>query len=359
MLVKYTGPCLLLLEKNEGSEYAEATLTILEGGSYSNGSVKVRIERLAGQSVFHETFSLDDATIILSTTADGDENLNNKETEQWSFSCSFAAEVVVIVTGPTLKALRGSLATHQQGNPQLTIVPSRFYSDNNKPPKLPSAGANNSDHLHIFKVFSRQQNAFDYLDSLLSCNCPEVRTSFSQLKVFSFESITSGHRKFLVANYSEFFRHYYPDVTTATKTFPHKHVYEIIRERHPCRAYFDLEYEKEFNLQTDGDRLTALWIHLVAWKLCECFQFEDIGRDNFIVLDSSTGKKFSKHVIVLLPSTTTTSKTRSSECDTNDNKTESDNGIREEEILFRDNTVVGTMVELILQDITTIFSSGD
>ena len=232
----------------------------------------------------------------------------------------------------------------------------------------------NGEHLRISKVFSRQQYAFDYVDSLL-CHCSEARSS--HLKVFSFESISSGQRKFMVATYSDFFRQYYPaadvmtaaktsDVmttTTTTKTSAHKHVYEIIRERHPCRAYFDLEYEKEFNPQADGDQLTALWINLVAWKLSESFHLDDIGRDNFIVLDSSTSKKFSKHVIVILPSTTTTTtKTGSSNYDANDDIAQRPRGseiMQEEEMLFRDNTVVGTMVELILQDITTVFSPGD
>ena len=365
MLIKYTGPCLLLLEKNEGGEYAEATLTVLEDCS----SAKVRIERLSSQSVFHETFSLDDAILIHSTTVDGDENVNNKET--WSFSCSFAAEAIVIVTGSTLKALHGSLAI-QQRNPQLTIVPSRFYSDTKHTKKPNVNGYNNvttlenknGDNLHIYQIFSRQQHAFDYLDNLL-CNCSEARTS--HLKVFSFELINSGQRKFLVANYSEFFRRYYSDgnkdiVLSTTPQLPlQKHVYEIIRERHPCRGYFDLEYDKEFNPHTDGNVLTVLWIHLVAWKLSECFHFDEIGKDNFIVLDSSTDKKFSKHVIVILPTTTLTN--GSFACDVHDGRKLMGNGNElqneEIEILFRDNTVVGTMVELILQDITTVFSSGD
>jgi hypothetical protein len=359
MLVKYTGPCLLLLEKNDRDEYAEATLTVLEGPSSNNDNTltKVRIERLSGQSVFHETFSLDDATIIHSTTVDGDEHLNNKET--WSFSCSFATEAIVIVTGPTLKALRGSLA-FQQGNTQLTIAPNRFYSDTKLTKKPTVSTLDNGEHLQIYKIFSRQQYAFDYLDNLL-CNCLEARSS--HLKVFSFELVHSGQRKFLVANYSEFFRQYYPDVnnkevvTTASPSSAHKHVYEIIRERHPCRAYFDLEYEKEFNPHTDGNVLTALWINLVAWKLCECFHFEEIGKDNFIVLDSSTVKKFSKHVIVILPSTTST--TRPYTGDAHDDLANRGIDTQNEEILFRDNTVVGSMVELILQDITTVFPPGD
>lgn len=45
---------------------------------------------------------------------------------------------------------------------------------------------------------------------------------------------------------------------------PLQHVYEIIRERSPCRMYFDLEFTRGSNEGLDGEALVQAWINVVA-----------------------------------------------------------------------------------------------
>ena len=133
----------------------------------------------------------------------------------------------------------------------------------------------------IFKVFARQQQALEYYDHIILSEqiCTEG------LKIYSFETIESGQRKFLVASWSRFLDEYLSTVGD------HGHFYEIIREDTPCRIYFDLEYSIEENPTGNGDALTSKWIDLVVWKLHEligvCISAEDV-----FVLDSSTVTKY-------------------------------------------------------------------
>ncbi|CAN0373781.1 unnamed protein product, partial [Hapterophycus canaliculatus] len=74
--------------------------------------------------------------------------------------------------------------------------------------------------------------------------------------------------------------------------FPLRHVYEIIRDGCPCRMYFDLEFARESNPSLDGEELVR--------KLHQDFGLI-VGTSNFLDLDSSTPKKFSRHLILHLP----------------------------------------------------------
>eukprot|EP00752_Nemacystus_decipiens_P006895 g6193.t1 len=81
---------------------------------------------------------------------------------------------------------------------------------------------------------------------------------------------------------------------------PLGHVYEIIREGRPCRMYFDLEFARACNPGLDGEELVRSWINVVAGKLHQDFGIT-VGGANFLDLDSSTPKKFSRHLILHLP----------------------------------------------------------
>jgi hypothetical protein len=147
------------------------------------------------------------------------------------------------------------------------VTPLHFYNSLN-------TSSNLQQTLNVYKVYNRQDEAFQYFDSLenhVKKNC----------KVYSYESINGGIRKFLVADYLSFFKHYCPnhDMVRGTSSTINntnnivrvgpKHVYEIIRYDYPCRAYFDLEYNIPSNPNTNGDNLTAKWISLVLWKIYE------------------------------------------------------------------------------------------
>ncbi|CBN75167.1 similar to coiled-coil domain containing 111 [Ectocarpus siliculosus] len=81
---------------------------------------------------------------------------------------------------------------------------------------------------------------------------------------------------------------------------PLRHMYEIIREGRPCRMYFDLEFARGPNPGLDGEELVCAWINVVAGKLHQEFGVS-VGTSNVLDLDSSTPKKFSRHLIFHLP----------------------------------------------------------
>jgi hypothetical protein len=294
----------------------------------SQHKFNIRIERNI-PSEYHQTFRLNEATVLESSILNG-----NKE--QWSVSTGFTEELLIEVSGNTLRKLheaKSQLHT-QDFKSGFGIKAEQFYSIPSSSIKLSENDENN-----IEKSFPRQEMAFDYFDELFRRES-KFHENLQDLKIFSFESIATGQRKFLVTDYETFFHKYISaDV---------KHVYEIIRENCPCRAYFDLEYEKEFNLNTDGNYLTAVWINLVIYKIFELFGIT-LGKENIVVLDSSTHKKYSKHVIIIIPSQLC-SKNYFRVC----NKEEQSNQIeiQHSEILFRNNIVIGSLVDLILQDIT-------
>ncbi|CAM9662272.1 unnamed protein product, partial [Choristocarpus tenellus] len=79
-----------------------------------------------------------------------------------------------------------------------------------------------------------------------------------------------------------------------------QHVYEIIRDGVPCRMYFDLEFARAHNPGLDGEALVRTWINIVAGKLYQDYSIE-VEDSDFLDLDSSTPKKFSRHLILHLP----------------------------------------------------------
>ena len=74
------------------------------------------------------------------------------------------------------------------------------------------------------------------------------------------------------------------------------HDYELIREGHPCRLYYDLEYSKGANIDVDGPQMVQKVVSLTREVLLERFGLilED---EQVLELDSSSPKKFSRHLI--------------------------------------------------------------
>lgn len=265
---------------------------------------------------------------------------------------------------------------------EIGIDPARFYA-------VSSAKASHliKKRSEIFQVFHRQDSAFVYFDETLG-RLDFIENYSSPLKVYSFESVKSGQRKFLVADFSTFIQRYLPTSSvkidrqhnsSGSATVPaicsdfntrgiagddnrmqekaQTHVYEIIRDNVPCRAYFDLEYEKAFNLNVDGDHLTFLWINLVVWKIFELYDIV-LGKKDIVVLDSSTPKKYSKHVILIIPVCKCTKNNDTlvvnSASPRGSDKVGGSFGVTRtnEEYLFRNNVTVGSLVCLIISDIT-------
>ena len=126
-----------------------------------------------------------------------------------------------------------------------------------------------------------------------------------------------------------------------------RHVYEIIREGYPCRLYFDLEFPKNENPNVDGDNLTCRWIELILWKLYEYFGL-CLGFDSVVDLESSTDKKFSRHITFIIRENANILAEKVS-FDGSHQKSESQND-EKRELLFLNNIEVGKFVFSVVSD---------
>lgn len=70
------------------------------------------------------------------------------------------------------------------------------------------------------------------------------------------------------------------------------HFYEVIRENHACRLYFDLEYLQKWNTDKNANQMVQTLIDMVAQV-----SGKNIRRDSVVELDSTSERKFSRHVI--------------------------------------------------------------
>ena len=115
------------------------------------------------------------------------------------------------------------------------ISPAAFYA----------TGTAKGVAVKVFEAFSRQEQAFRHYDATLAEHyCSGERQN--PIKLFTFESLMTGKRQFLVADMESFMLRY------LSLEGPKRHCYEIIREDFPCRLYFDLEYSISANPDANG-----------------------------------------------------------------------------------------------------------
>ncbi|XP_041283893.1 DNA-directed primase/polymerase protein isoform X2 [Onychostruthus taczanowskii] len=182
------------------------------------------------------------------------------------------------------------LASHYERNPLPTVYRPRLSK-----PSMPSS---------VWKIFSRQAEAFNYVKS-----CEE------DVHVFALEKNTqSGQRFYLVTTYEELWFYYTQGCKTSLM-----HCYEVIPEKDACKLYFDLEFYKPANPDADGKSMVMKLIELVSQKLKEFYDV-NCSSEDVLNLDSSTDEKFSRHLIFLPQKT-----------------------------VFKDNTHIGNFVRTILQ----------
>ncbi|NXR34661.1 PRIPO protein, partial [Zosterops hypoxanthus] len=182
------------------------------------------------------------------------------------------------------------LASHYERHPLPTVYRPRLSK-----PSMPSS---------VWKIFSRQAEAFNYADT-----CEE------DVHVFALEkNAQSGQRFYLVTTYKELWFYYTKGHKTSLM-----HCYEVIPEKDACKLYFDLEFYKPANPDADGKSMVLKLIELVSQKLKELYDV-NCSSEDVLNLDSSTDEKFSRHLIFLPQKT-----------------------------VFKDNTHVGNFVRTILQ----------
>ena len=139
----------------------------------------------------------------------------------------------------------------------------------------------------VFETFGTLNQAVDF--------CFHCREKISKdVRLFSEEKSDDGKRKFLVSDLNQFWSRY------KTLHDDRRNFYEVIEDGRPCRLYFDLEFYKDPNPDLIGIEVLEIFIKTICFYLQELFSIS-CYRGNIIDLDSTTDKKFSRHLIFHLP----------------------------------------------------------
>ncbi|CAH8530638.1 unnamed protein product [Schistosoma intercalatum] len=135
----------------------------------------------------------------------------------------------------------------------------------------------------VRKIFRKQEDAINF-----------AKQFGQEMMVFSYESLSlgnEGQRSFLACGIQSFF---YTYKQTAPSSRCH---YEVIMVDRPAKLYLDIEFCRLSNQNKDGE--VAVNTFLMA--LCACIRFfydVIIEPSEIFILDASTSKKFSQHVII-------------------------------------------------------------
>ena len=153
-------------------------------------------------------------------------------------------------------------------------------------------------------TFSHQAAAFEFIDALHAERSRMPNADEQEPKLWALEQDSQGKRSYVVATLDDFWRRY------RTLQPQLRHYYELIRQGCPCNLYFDLEFCKRSNPHlgdSGGDALVATLKDetLSALRRLYFEGEEEAGDANsgctIVDLDSSTEKKFSRHLVVRLP----------------------------------------------------------
>ncbi|TNN10206.1 DNA-directed primase/polymerase protein [Schistosoma japonicum] len=135
----------------------------------------------------------------------------------------------------------------------------------------------------VRKIFRKQEDAINF-----------AKKFGQEMMVFSYESLSlgnDGQRLFLACGIQSFF-YTYKQMEPSSRCH-----YEVIIEDRPAKLYLDLEFCKLSNENKDGEKAVDTFLK----ALCGCIQFFygiTIKSSEIFILDASTAKKFSQHVII-------------------------------------------------------------
>lgn len=130
----------------------------------------------------------------------------------------------------------------------------------------------------VWKVFRKQHNLLEFISEN---NCG--------LFPFTYQ-ISDGTRLFLAADPITFWH------LDEQRKPMQRRSYEIIQEGKACKLYFDLEFDKDLNPNSDGFKMVNTFIFLVCFALRSKYNIFCQASD-ILNLDSSTSNKFSCHLI--------------------------------------------------------------
>lgn len=182
-----------------------------------------------------------------------------------------------------------------------TISSSIFYGTSGRrqsiPPALVPGKARRKALLAIacdkkrhWREFHSQSEAFAYCDKW-----PEAG-----LRTWASEIDSKGRRRFISATLEVFWDEY----SRRLRRNDQVHFYEVIREHHAAKLYLDLEFLRKHNPQSDGGAMTHAIVTACLEEAAILTCSEMTARsarfdkcDDIVVLDSTTDKKFSKHII--------------------------------------------------------------
>ena len=138
--------------------------------------------------------------------------------------------------------------------------------------------------------FSKQQDAFVYADA-------QRASGAEKLKIFSCEFAAGGARRFFAASADAIWSR------LLRTPLPSRHFYEILREDTPVHLYFDLE----FNASSDAPEPVApadASVAFILFRVARALHGEygvSLRAEHVIHLESSTERKFSRHLVLRLP----------------------------------------------------------
>ncbi|KAL0130210.1 hypothetical protein PUN28_002060 [Cardiocondyla obscurior] len=135
------------------------------------------------------------------------------------------------------------------------------------------------------------------------------------LCTFVYQQPSNGSRKFVVAHPEVYWWYY------KIKPQEERCSYEIIPKDSPCWLYLDLEYPIDLNPLCNGPRMTKTLIDIIRAYLLNHYHLL-CDKSNFLILDSTSSKKFSRHVIFTI-----------------------------KDMAFKDNLHVGKFIKVIYNDI--------
>jgi Herpesviridae UL52/UL70 DNA primase len=121
--------------------------------------------------------------------------------------------------------------------------------------------------------------------------------SNGDMHVFAIEYAgNSGARKFVAATYEGFWYHY------CLLPEGDRHHYELVQEGWPCHLYFDIEFQTACNPNSNGNSMIDTFIERLQQQLRAAYGIE-LQREWIVDLDSTTAKKFSRHLICHMQTT--------------------------------------------------------
>lgn len=138
-------------------------------------------------------------------------------------------------------------------------------------------------HLCPIPVFAQDKTAKECIDYL-------IRTG--KMELGKLDEITGGKKKFTTSGYQTF-QNYYLGLRKGSRFF-----YETVLPDIPCHLYIDSEIYHKENPDLSVREIRARFENEILFLLHKLGYIETESDCEFIVLDSSNQKKFSKHYII-------------------------------------------------------------